>query len=100
MTTFKRLIGISALCLGTTVGMAMAETKLTVSTWLPPTHPINVDMLEGLIETAIAAGDDPPPTMEVTQVADAVWTMATLPPEANVQFMTLMATKMPYIGRG
>lgn len=50
MTTFKRLIGISALCLGTTVGMAMAETKLTVSTWLPPTHPINVDMLEGLIE--------------------------------------------------
>ena len=26
--------------------------------------------------------------------------MATLPPEANVQFMTVMATKMPYIGRG
>jgi hypothetical protein len=26
--------------------------------------------------------------------------MANLPPEANVQFMTLMATKMPFIGRG
>ena len=26
--------------------------------------------------------------------------MAQLPPEANVQFMTIMATKMPYIGRG
>ena len=38
--------------------------------------------------------------MDVAHVADAVWNMATLPLEANVQFMTLMATKMPYIGRG
>lgn len=50
MHIFKRLIGVSALCLGTTVGMAAAETKLTVSTWLPPTHPVNTEMLEGLIE--------------------------------------------------
>jgi NAD(P)-dependent dehydrogenase (short-subunit alcohol dehydrogenase family) len=40
------------------------------------------------------------PTMDVTNVADAVLYMAGLPPEANVQFMTVMATKMPYIGRG
>jgi hypothetical protein len=33
-------------------------------------------------------------------VARAVVHMASLPLEANVQFMTLMATKMPFIGRG
>jgi len=38
--------------------------------------------------------------MNVTQVADAVLHMASLPPEANVQFMTIMATKMPFVGRG
>jgi hypothetical protein len=38
--------------------------------------------------------------MDVALVGDAVVQMANLPPEANVQFMTLMATKMPFIGRG
>ncbi len=42
----------------------------------------------------------PEPTMEVTAVADAVAYMAGLPLEANVQFMTVMATQMPFIGRG
>jgi NAD(P)-dependent dehydrogenase (short-subunit alcohol dehydrogenase family) len=40
------------------------------------------------------------PTMDVKHVADAVLYMASLPLEANVQFMTVMATTMPYIGRG
>ncbi len=40
------------------------------------------------------------PTMDVRHVASAVVYMASLPPEANVQFMTVMATKMPFIGRG
>jgi NAD(P)-dependent dehydrogenase (short-subunit alcohol dehydrogenase family) len=40
------------------------------------------------------------PMMDVKHVADAVLSMAKLPLEANVQFMTIMATKMPYIGRG
>ena len=40
------------------------------------------------------------PRMDVQHVADAVLYMASLPPEANVQFMTVMATKMPFIGRG
>ena len=40
------------------------------------------------------------PVMDVTHVADAVVQMAALPLSANVQFMTIMATKMPYIGRG
>lgn len=42
----------------------------------------------------------PEPVMDVAHVADAVVHMAGLPPEANVQFMTVMATTMPYIGRG
>ena len=42
----------------------------------------------------------PEPTFDVKYVADAVLYMAVLPPEANVLFMTVMATKMPYIGRG
>jgi NAD(P)-dependent dehydrogenase (short-subunit alcohol dehydrogenase family) len=40
------------------------------------------------------------PMMDVARVADAVVHMAGLPLDANVQFMTLMATKMPYVGRG
>jgi len=42
----------------------------------------------------------PEPIMDVSAVADAVLYMAGLPPEANVQFMTVMATTMPFIGRG
>ena len=40
------------------------------------------------------------PTMDVEGIADAIRYMAGLPLEANVQFMTVMATQMPYIGRG
>jgi NAD(P)-dependent dehydrogenase (short-subunit alcohol dehydrogenase family) len=40
------------------------------------------------------------PRMDVGEVARAVLYMASLPLEANVQFMTVMATKMPFIGRG
>ena len=42
----------------------------------------------------------PEPLMDVEHVANAVLYMANLPLDANVQFMTLMATKMPFIGRG
>ena len=42
----------------------------------------------------------PEPTMAVVDVAAAVLYMAGLPPEANVPFMTVMATTMPFIGRG
>ncbi len=42
----------------------------------------------------------PEPVMDVQAVADAVVFMASLPLDANVQFMTVMATKMPFIGRG
>ena len=40
------------------------------------------------------------PSMDVAHVGDAVAYMAELPLNANVQFMTVMATKMPFIGRG
>ena len=60
------------------------------------------ELLQGVIDEAQARDPEAPvpPTMDVSHVADAVLHMAGLPPEANVQFMTLMATKMPYIGRG
>jgi len=40
------------------------------------------------------------PRMDVAHVASAVLYMASLPLDANVQFMTVLATRMPYIGRG
>jgi NAD(P)-dependent dehydrogenase (short-subunit alcohol dehydrogenase family) len=42
----------------------------------------------------------PEPRMDPKHVADAVVYMASLPLDANVQFLTVMATKMPFIGRG
>jgi NAD(P)-dependent dehydrogenase (short-subunit alcohol dehydrogenase family) len=42
----------------------------------------------------------PEPMMDVKHVADAVLHMAKLPLEANIQFMTILPPKMPYIGRG
>ncbi|MCR9135124.1 MAG: SDR family oxidoreductase [Alphaproteobacteria bacterium] len=42
----------------------------------------------------------PEPVMDVQHVADSVLHMANLPLTANVQFMTVMATTMPFIGRG
>jgi NADP-dependent 3-hydroxy acid dehydrogenase YdfG len=38
--------------------------------------------------------------MDVEHVADAVLHMADLPLDTNVQFMTIMASKMPFVGRG
>jgi NAD(P)-dependent dehydrogenase (short-subunit alcohol dehydrogenase family) len=42
----------------------------------------------------------PEPRMDLKYVADAVLYMASLPLDANVQFMTVMATQMPFVGRG
>jgi len=57
-------------------------------------------MVKELAERAVAAGGAAPETMDVRHAAEAVKHMADLPLSANVQFMTVMATKMPYIGRG
>jgi NAD(P)-dependent dehydrogenase (short-subunit alcohol dehydrogenase family) len=42
----------------------------------------------------------PEPLMDVKHVAEALLQMANLPLDVNVQFMTIMATKMPFVGRG
>lgn len=42
----------------------------------------------------------PEPTIDVGHVANAVFQMASLPPDANILFMTIMANTMPYVGRG
>ncbi|MBO9411525.1 MULTISPECIES: SDR family oxidoreductase [unclassified Ruegeria] len=57
-------------------------------------------MVQDLVDNAIAAGQQADPTMDVGDAARSVFHMASLPPDANVQFMTVMATTMPYIGRG
>lgn len=58
------------------------------------------DLVLNLEKTRAAQGLDPLPSMAVEDVARSVYHMASLPPEANVQFMMVMATKMPHIGRG
>ena len=58
------------------------------------------DLVAQLEEMRAAEGLSPLPTMDVRDVAQAVLHMAMLPLEANVQFQTIMATQMPFIGRG
>ena len=60
------------------------------------------ELVEDLNNRAQAANPDVPlmPMMDVEDAARSVLHMAEMPPSANVQFMTVMATKMPYIGRG
>jgi NAD(P)-dependent dehydrogenase (short-subunit alcohol dehydrogenase family) len=57
------------------------------------------ELLKPMLERA-AAGEACEPTIDVALVGTAIVQMASLPLNANVQFMTLMATKMPLIGRG
>ncbi|WP_295046968.1 SDR family oxidoreductase [uncultured Paracoccus sp.] len=54
----------------------------------------------GLLAQVSANAPDAEPLMDVSVVADAVLHMAGLPHGANMQFMTVMATTMPFIGRG
>ena len=60
--------------------------------------PMTARMAEGVPQPNGTAMVEP--TMDVRHVADAVLYMANLPLDANVPFLTVMATKMPYIGRG
>jgi len=58
------------------------------------------DLVTNLEKKRAAEGLDPLPSMAVEDVANAVLHMASLPPEANVQTMMIMASKMEHIGRG
>jgi len=55
-------------------------------------------MAEGILQANGTVAVEP--RMDLEHVARAVLYMASLPLEANVQFMTVMATNMPFIGRG
>jgi NAD(P)-dependent dehydrogenase (short-subunit alcohol dehydrogenase family) len=57
-----------------------------------------VAMTKGVLQADGSIASEP--TMDVSDVAKAVVFMASVPLEANVAFMTIMATKMPYVGRG
>jgi NAD(P)-dependent dehydrogenase (short-subunit alcohol dehydrogenase family) len=57
-------------------------------------------MVEALSARAEAAGKPRPETMDVADAARSVLFMAGMPLDANVLFMTVMATKMPFVGRG
>ncbi len=63
------------------IGNADTEMVRSLNASLPPGVPKN-------------------PTMDVDHVADAVMNMAKLPLRSNVLFMTIMATQMPFVGRG
>lgn len=63
------------------IGNADTEMVLALNAKIPEGAPIN-------------------PTMDVNHVADAVLNMAELPLRSNVLFMTIMATQMPFVGRG
>jgi NAD(P)-dependent dehydrogenase (short-subunit alcohol dehydrogenase family) len=58
-----------------------------------------IDIGNALTELATAL-PQPEPMMDVSHVAAAVLHMAKLPLDANIQFMTILPPKMPYIGRG
>jgi len=62
------------------------------------TTPMTARMAEGVPQADGSV--DVEPTIDPKLIADAVVYMAGLPLNANVQFMTVMATQMPYIGRG
>ncbi len=68
-----------------------------------------IDIGNAATEMALKIGEGVPqadgsirsePLIDLSVVAEAVLYMATLPLDANVQFMTVMATKMPFVGRG
>jgi NAD(P)-dependent dehydrogenase (short-subunit alcohol dehydrogenase family) len=60
------------------------------------------DMTQRMTAGVLQANGElaPEPRLDIQHVVDAVVYMANLPLSANVQFMTVMATKMPFIGRG
>jgi NAD(P)-dependent dehydrogenase (short-subunit alcohol dehydrogenase family) len=69
------------------IDVGNAETDLTAPMWTT-----GVRQADGAIRQE--------PTIDVENVAQAVVYMASLPLGANVQFMTVMATRMPFVGRG
>ena len=59
---------------------------------------LSVRMTKGVLQASGEVAVEP--MMDASEVADAVIHMAALPLSTNIQFMTIMATKMPFVGRG
>ncbi len=68
------------------IDIGNAETEMTAA------------MKKGVLQADLSTAAEP--VMDVANVADAVVFMASLPPDANVLNLTVMATKMPFVGRG
>jgi len=77
-----------------------AITGLTKTLSLDGRPNARTEMVADLEARRAVEGLPPLDTMDVAHVAQAVYHTAMLPLSANVQFQTIMATKMPYIGRG
>jgi NAD(P)-dependent dehydrogenase (short-subunit alcohol dehydrogenase family) len=60
--------------------------------------PLTVPMKHGVLQADLSVKEEP--TMDVKHVAEAVLYMDSLPLDANVLFMTVMANQMPFVGRG
>ncbi len=59
---------------------------------------MTANMAKGMLQADGSTA--PEPTIDATHIANAVRYMASLPPEANVLHLTVMATQMPFVGRG
>lgn len=89
ITGLTRSLGLDGRQFGIAVGQVDIGNAAT---------PMTARMAGGVLQPD--GSTRPEPTMDVAHVADAVAYMAALPPEANVPFITVMATGMPFLGRG
>ena len=90
---------------GLTKSLSMAGREVDIACCQIDIGNAATDMIKAILEHGAGAtqadgSKAQEPTLDLAHVAKAVLHMASLPLEANIQFMTIMATKMPYIGRG
>lgn len=89
ITGLTRSLGLDGRAFGIAVGQVDIGNAAT---------PMTARMAGGVLQPDGTSRAEP--TMDVAHVADAVAYMAALPLDANVPFMTVMATQMPFLGRG
>jgi NAD(P)-dependent dehydrogenase (short-subunit alcohol dehydrogenase family) len=89
VTGMTRTLSLDGRPFGITCGQIDIGNALTD---MSATQTKGVPQADGSIRTE--------PMMDASNVARSVLHMANMPPEANVQFMTVMASSMPFIGRG
>jgi len=90
---------------GLTKSLAMAGREYDIACSQIDIGNAATDMIKAILQNGAGATQADgsvarEPTLDLDHVARAVLHIASLPLEANIQFMTIMATKMPFIGRG